>query len=58
MESKQFEIVLGALADKIRDQETTIILKDYEIKGLKEKLAEAEETNKKGKKPEKNLEIR
>ena len=42
MTSEQYEILLAALADKVKAQENTICLKDYEIERLKRKLAEAE----------------
>ena len=49
MTNEQFEIICTALAEKIQAdakkiemQETTILLKDYEISDLKKKLEEAE----------------
>lgn len=42
MNKEQCDILLGALADKIREQATTIMVRDFEINALKEKLAEAE----------------
>ncbi len=42
MTNEQYEILLAALADKIKAQENTIYLKDYEIERLKRKFAEAE----------------
>lgn len=49
MTNEQFEVICTALAEKIQSQEqkiqsqeTTILLKDYEISDLKKKLEEAE----------------
>lgn len=42
MTNEQYEILLVALTDKVKAQETTICLKDYEIERLRRKLAEAE----------------
>lgn len=42
MKKEHYEILLTVLTDKVKEQETTIHLKDYEIENLKCKLAEAE----------------
>ncbi len=42
MTKEHYEILLAVLTDKIKEQETTIKLKDYEIENLKRTLAEAE----------------
>jgi hypothetical protein len=39
---KQYETILTALADKIKEQEETIFLRDCKIESLKMRLAEAE----------------
>lgn len=58
MNGEQYEAILKALADKLNEKDRELALKDYEIKNLKEKLAEAEyRLNPSGKKP-KTLEIR
>ena len=42
MKKEQYEILLAALADKLKEQQTTINLQGYEIERLTKKLAEAE----------------
>lgn len=42
----QYEIILAALADKIKEQETAILLKDYKIANLEKALEEAEKEGK------------
>lgn len=42
MKKEQYEILLAALADKLKEQQTTISLQGYEIERLRRKLAEAE----------------
>lgn len=42
MTKEQYETVIAALVDKLKEQGTTIRLKDYEIERLRRKLAEAE----------------
>lgn len=58
MTGAQYEAILKSLADALIEKDTQILLRDYEIKSLKEKLAEAEcHRNPDGEKP-KTLEIR
>lgn len=58
MNEKQYETILGLLADKVKEQSETIALQEYYIGDLKKKLAEAEyHLNPNGEKP-KTLEIR
>lgn len=54
MNEKQFETILAALADKIKEQETTIDVQRWQIEKLEAIIAAAEEE---GKAPTK-LEIR
>lgn len=42
MTEKQFETILAALADKIKEQEETIALQKWQIKKFEKALAEAE----------------
>lgn len=42
MTAEQYEAILKALADSLNAKDREILLKDYEIKNLKEKLTEAE----------------
>lgn len=42
MKKEQYEILLGALADRLKAQQETITLQGYEIERLTRKLAEAE----------------
>ena len=56
---KQYETILAALADKIKEQETTIAVQNWQIENLKNSLAEAENhLNPSGKKRPETLEIR
>ena len=58
MNGEQYEAILKALADKLNEKDREIVLKNYEIESLKEKLSVAEyHLNPNGKKP-KSLEIR
>ena len=49
---KQYETILAALADKIKEQETTIFVQNCKIESLEKALAEAEKAGKAT--PEKN----
>lgn len=40
MSEKQYEIILAALADKIKEQETKIAIQEWQISMLKKALAE------------------
>ena len=40
---KQYETILAALADKIKEQETTIFVQNCKIESLEKRIAEAEE---------------
>ena len=40
MDDKNLGIILNAIAEKIKELELTITLKDYEIENLKKKLEE------------------
>lgn len=42
MTNEQYETVIAALADKIKEQGTELYLKNFEIERLRCKLAEAE----------------
>lgn len=42
MNGKQYDVVLSALADKIIEKDKTILLQQWEIEDLKQKLTEAE----------------
>lgn len=42
MTKEQYETVIAALADKVKEQGTELYLKDFEIERLRRKLAEAE----------------
>lgn len=42
MTEKQYETILSALADKIKEQEETIALQKWQIEKLENALAEAE----------------
>lgn len=42
MTNLQHETIIAALADKIKEQDTQLFLKDFEIERLRRKLAEAE----------------
>jgi hypothetical protein len=53
----QYETILTALADKIKEQETTIFVQSCRIEALEKTLAEAEAYAKKKDTPKK-LEIR
>lgn len=56
---KQYETILSALADKIKEQETTIAVQKWQIEKLEKALAEAEyHLNPVGKKRPETLEIR
>ena len=39
---EKFIAILEALGEKLKEQETTIAVRDFQIEELKEKLAEAE----------------
>lgn len=41
-DKEKYEILLFTLAEKLKEKDTTISLKDYEIESLKKKLEEAE----------------
>jgi hypothetical protein len=43
MKQENLEIVLDALAQRIKSLETDVFLKDYKIQDLEKKLKEAEE---------------
>lgn len=59
MSEKQFETILAALADKIKEQEETIALQKWQIKKSEKALAEAEyHLNPEGKERPETLEIR
>lgn len=40
--NEQYDIILNTLAEKIKDQQTTIFLQRYQIEDLEKRLAEAE----------------
>lgn len=42
MTSEKYEILLAELANVLKEKNTTILLQEYEIAALKEKLAAAE----------------
>lgn len=59
MTEKQYETILAALADKIKEQEGTIALQKWQIEKLEKSLVEAEyHLNPAGKKRPETLEIR
>ena len=59
MDAKQYEIILAALADKIKEQEGTISVQKWQIEKFEKTLAEAEyHLNPMGKKRPETLEIR
>ena len=59
MNEQQYNIILGLLTDKIKEQEDTLTLQKWQIEDLKKKLAEAEyHLNPCGKKRPAELEIR
>ena len=41
-EKERYETIIAVLAEKVRTQGDTIALQEWQITGLKEKLAEAE----------------
>ena len=43
---KQYETILTALADKIEEQKSTILVQNYKIESLEKKIAEAENEGK------------
>lgn len=43
---KQYETILAALADKIKEQETTIFVQNRKIESLEKRIAEAENEGK------------
>lgn len=47
MNEKQYEIILAALADKIKEQDTTIFVQKCRIESLENALAEAERNKEK-----------
>lgn len=56
---KQYETILAALADKIKEQEMTIFVQSCKIENLEKALAEAEyHLNPLGKRRPETLEIR
>jgi hypothetical protein len=58
MNAQQYETILGLLADKVKDLETENGILKWQVKGLEERLAEAEyHLNPNGEKP-KTLEVR
>lgn len=58
MNEQQYTVILGLLADKVKEQETTINLQKWQIEDLQNRLAEAEyHLNPNGQRP-KTLEIR
>ena len=56
MTEKQYEIILSALADKIKSQEEKINIQQWQIERLEKALAEADQKNAGAKVPA--LEIR
>ena len=59
MNEKQYETILAALADKIKEQETTIAVQKWQIEKLEKALDEAEyHLSPTGKKRPETLEIR
>ena len=59
MNEKQYETILAALADKIKEQETTIAVQKWQIEKLEKALEESEyHLNPTGKKRPETLEIR
>lgn len=58
MSGEQYDVVLSALADKMIEKDKTILLQQWEIEDLKQKLAEAEKHLKPTKANAKKLEIR
>lgn len=42
----QYETILSALADKIKEQETTIFAQNFKIESLEKRIAEAENEGK------------
>lgn len=42
MTNEQYEVILGLLADKIKDQEKTIALQNWQIERLDKELKETE----------------
>ena len=46
MTEKQYETILAALADKIKEKEETIFLKNCKIESLEKRIAEAENEGK------------
>lgn len=42
MEKEQYELILGLLADKIKEQDKTIGIQDWQIRSLTKQLEEAE----------------
>lgn len=58
MTAEQYEAILSALADKLKEKDTTIALQKWRIETLEKKLTEAEyHPNPHGEQP-KSLEIR
>lgn len=58
MNEQQYETILGLLADKVKELETANGILEWQVKDLKERLAEAEyHLNPNGEKP-KTLEVR
>lgn len=58
MNAQQYETILGLLADKVKDLETANGILEWQVKNIKERLAEAEyHLNPNGEKP-KTLEVR
>lgn len=41
MEKEQYELILGLLADKIKEQDKTIGIQDWQIRSLTKQLEEA-----------------
>lgn len=58
MNNQQYETILGLLADKVKELETTNGILEWKVKNLEENLANAEyHLNPNGEKP-KTLEVR
>ncbi len=42
MTKKQYEVIIGLLADKVKEQERSISIQEWQIKSLTKQLEEAE----------------
>ena len=58
MKEQHYETIIGLLADKVKEQEATIVFQKIQLDLLKEKLGEAEKHIKSNDKKSKTLEIR